>query len=129
MSEVEQMTMQKLEDNLITPDFRGKTFKRQCLCEITKRMFQRLNELELLAGESYPGIAADMLKLQNRVKELEGMLRINMTALDDWLHVLAPYECDEKHVNGTRKRLNKGGTIYYLANIQQQNRQVLAGKE
>lgn len=50
----------------------------------------------------------------------------SIVAIDDWLHQYAPDECVPRRVTETRDRImSGGGTLAYIAEIQQQNRTAL----
>lgn len=70
--------------------------------------------------------SSDIRKMATRIEALEAALRNSMTAIDDWLHVYAYDMCDEADVRNSHKRIaNEGGTLSYIASVQQQNRQAL----
>lgn len=53
-------------------------------------------------------------------------LEASHIALDDWLHTYAPDECGEEYVQTTRGRIfEAGGTLAYIADLQQENRRIL----
>lgn len=53
-------------------------------------------------------------------------LEASHIALDDWLHTYAPDECGEEYVQTTRCRIfEAGGTLAYIADLQQENRRIL----
>lgn len=60
------------------------------------------------------------------VERLAEALARSVIAIDDWLHQYAPDECAPKRVTETRDRImSGGGTLAYIAGIQQQNRSAL----
>ncbi len=56
---------------------------------------------------------------------LEQALRSSMLALDDWLHQYAPEWCGHECVAESRKRVGRVGTIGYIAETQEKNREAL----
>ena len=58
--------------------------------------------------------------------ELAEALRRSMTALDDWLNLYAEEECDPIRVSEAHQRIKEYGTVWYIAEVQQQNREALA---
>ena len=65
-----------------------------------------------------------------RVGELEGALQASRIGLDDWLNQYASELCDEERVKEARERIaDNGGTLAYIAQLQDQNRRALQGKE
>lgn len=63
-------------------------------------------------------------QVSNLVSALEG----SVLAIDDWLHAYASYMCNETYVDDSRQRiLRNGGTLHYIACVQQANRAALDG--
>lgn len=57
---------------------------------------------------------------------LRDALERSKTALDDWLNTYASEFCDEERVAEAGKRImDGGGTLAYIADIQEQNRVAL----
>ena len=63
---------------------------------------------------------------ESRCEELVEALERSMVAINDWLHVYAPDECREADVAESRARLRENGTLWYIANVQEQNRDAIA---
>ncbi len=61
-------------------------------------------------------------------RELRAALTRSVTALDDWLNTYAPEFCDEARVKEASKRLRERGTLAYIADVQEQNREALGIK-
>lgn len=54
-------------------------------------------------------------------------LERSILAIDDWLHQYAPEFCGENYVSETYERLSQaGGTLAYIAEVQEQNRAALS---
>ena len=54
-------------------------------------------------------------------------LERSIVAIDDWLNVYASELCNQDRVDEANHRIsNAGGTLAYIANVQQQNRAALA---
>ena len=54
------------------------------------------------------------------------LLRDCSTALDHWLHQYAPEQCYQRHVVETQKAMfDAGGTLAYIARLQQRIRKAL----
>jgi len=91
--------------------------------------------------ETLPGVATQIdnyiagLKqsrdqLRARVGELEEALQASRIGLDDWLNQYASALCDEERVKEARERIaDNRGTLAYIAQLQDQNRRALEGKE
>ena len=80
-------------------------------------MTARTNELE------------DLYRLEQENKLLRKALTNSTIALDDWIHTFAAELCHEKHVKEAHDRINKnGGTLAYVADLQQASRQALKFK-
>jgi hypothetical protein len=61
------------------------------------------------------------------IERLREALKRSVVAIDDWLHQYASELCDEKYVAATAKRIMaNGGTLAYIANLQEQNRAALS---
>ena len=68
-----------------------------------------------------------------REKDME-MLRAGLErssiALDDWVRTYASEHCSQERVRESWGRiLRSGGTLAYIADIQEENRAILAGME
>ncbi|MDR3533975.1 MAG: hypothetical protein P4L90_25845 [Rhodopila sp.] len=62
----------------------------------------------------------------DREQTLEAALIRSMTAIDDWLNTYASDFCDEARVKEASSRIGaEGGTLAYIARVQQQNREAL----
>lgn len=59
------------------------------------------------------------------VANLVAALKSSMTALDDWLHTYAPEFCDPGHVADAQRRIGERGTLSYITEVQQRNRNAL----
>ena len=83
---------------------------------------------DLLCWEHHtPGPLAEVVAKQEEIiDQLTGALDKSRIALDDWINTYAPAFCDEARVKAARERIRNGGTLAYLADIQQQNRAALA---
>lgn len=60
---------------------------------------------------------------------LRESIKLAQTALNDWLRVHAPEECNADLVAETRDRLRQFGTVYYIAMVQQQLFKALNGDQ
>ena len=50
----------------------------------------------------------------------------SITAIDDWLNIYAEEHCDDRRVKEARLRIQaSGGTLAYIARVQQANRDAL----
>jgi len=59
-------------------------------------------------------------------KELQAALKRSEVAIEDWFNTYASEFCDEKKVAEARARVREsGGTIAYIADVQEQNREAL----
>ena len=59
-------------------------------------------------------------------KELQAALERSKTAIDDWLNTYASEFCNEERVKEAGVRIMKGGgTLAYIADVQEQNRRAL----
>lgn len=67
-----------------------------------------------MAREAYATIVA-----------LRHALKQSMIALDDWINVYAPEFCSENRVAEARRRVHEFGTIAYIADTQQINRNAM----
>ena len=93
---------------------------------------EQLDELEaaLDATES-PAIIVGRDHLRNiiaaarREKKLREALERSRIAIDDWLNIYAADQCDEKRVKEAMARVGEFGTLAYIADVQQQNREAL----
>ena len=61
-----------------------------------------------------------------RERRLRAALDRSRIAIDDWLNTYASEFCDEARVAEAGKRIrDEGGTLAYIADVQQQNREAL----
>lgn len=61
--------------------------------------------------------------------ECRGALELSVLAIDDWLHTYADDLCNENDVARSRSRIqSRGGTLAYIAEVQQANRKALGIK-
>lgn len=80
-------------------------------------MIAKINELE------------EMYQLEQENKLLREALTNSTIALDDWIRTFASELCHEKHVQESYERINQGGgTLYYIAVLQEANRNALKPK-
>jgi len=71
----------------------------------------------------------EMYQLEKENKLLREALTNSTIALDDWLRTYAWDLCKEEHVEESRKRIQLGGgTLYYIAVLQEANRNALKFK-
>lgn len=62
--------------------------------------------------------------------DLRAALLASIVAIDDWLHCYAPEMCGAEYVKATTARLREsGGTLAYIADVQQANRAAVEGRE
>ena len=59
---------------------------------------------------------------------LEKALTRSVTALDDWLNTYASELCDPKRVEEAAVRIREHGTLAYIADVQEENREALGVK-
>lgn len=65
-------------------------------------------------------------RLEYEVFELRKALMNSIEALDTWLHTYADDLCDRDQVHLAFRRIHdNGGTIGYIADVQEENRNVL----
>lgn len=70
------------------------------------------------------------LQAIQEMAELRAALERSVVAINDWLHQYASELCNEKDVLETWKRIREnGGTLAYIAQVQEQNRAALKGGE
>ena len=62
------------------------------------------------------------------IDALESALEKSVVALDDWTNTYANTFCNEKRVKEAQDRLNERGTLWYIAQVQKQNREVIGDK-
>jgi hypothetical protein len=68
----------------------------------------------------------DEMPIATSYRDMKEALRHSMIALDDWLNTYAPEFCDEERVKEARKRImDEGGTLAYIADLQERNRTAL----
>lgn len=69
----------------------------------------------------------EILKHENA--KLAAALLDSSVALDDWLHTFAAELCNENAVAESYERIHeRGGTLAYIADVQQNNRKALKSK-
>jgi hypothetical protein len=72
----------------------------------------------------------EIARLEGLNDELLAALKTSVIAIDDWLNTYAADHCNETHVIAARERIsNSGGTLAYIADVQQKNRQTIAKVE
>ncbi len=64
--------------------------------------------------------------MSDDLSKVEAALKRSMVALDDWLSTYADDMCHPDQVEASRARIAKYGTLAYIADVQQQNREALA---
>lgn len=79
----------------------------------------------LREGDALRDAAPRLLAAARREVKMREALKRSMIALDDWLNLYASDQCDATRVEEARKRINEGGTLWYIANVQRQNREAL----
>lgn len=84
--------------------------------ENAKRVAKQVKDQEWLRCDSYKKLC-DLLIV---------VIQRNSTALDDWLNIMHPEECNEERVKEARQRVFKEGTAAYIADLQAANRAALA---
>lgn len=87
-----------------------------------------MNILEKLATRFDPKIAfPDEMAREAyaTIVALQYALSQSMVALDDWINVYAPEFCNENRVAEARKRVHQYGTLAYIADTQQINRNAM----
>jgi hypothetical protein len=69
-------------------------------------------------------------RLKDREAGLEGALQASIVAIDDWLHQYAGELCNAAFVTATARRISEaGGTLAYIAQVQEKNREYLTTQE
>jgi hypothetical protein len=64
--------------------------------------------------------------ISERERALQRALARSVTALDDWINTYASEFCDADRVAAAGKRImDQGGTLAYIADIQEENRKAL----
>lgn len=63
------------------------------------------------------------------IERLQAALRRSMLAIDDWLNTYAVDMCDPDRVAEARARIGKVGTLAYIADVQDQNRNALRSQD
>jgi hypothetical protein len=72
----------------------------------------------------------EVKRLREVNAELVDRLNMSVTAIDDWLKTYAYDDCDATSVSESRKRIwKKGGTVAYIAGVQELNREAIAKAE
>lgn len=75
-------------------------------------------------------IIAERDRLRKACEKMGIALERSITALDDWIHIYAPEHCHAAKVKRSRERIqDEGGTLHYIAVVQQQNRNAIAQLE
>lgn len=75
----------------------------------------------------YRDDAAELRRLHSVNAELLASLDASRIAIDDWLNTYAKELCDAGRVAEAHKRIrNEGGTVGYIAALQQRNRAAIA---
>jgi hypothetical protein len=64
--------------------------------------------------------------LRARCEKAEAALERSIVAINDWMHLYAPDMCKESDVAEAMARVHENGTLAYIANVQEQNRDALA---
>ena len=65
-------------------------------------------------------------KTLENYRDMRDALRASMIALDDWLNTYASEFCDEERVKEAGERImSGGGTLAYIADLQERNRRAL----
>jgi hypothetical protein len=59
-------------------------------------------------------------KTKEKLKEAEVLIETLRVALNDWTHTYAPEFCHEHTVKESRDRVEKNGTLYYIADLLEQ---------
>lgn len=70
-----------------------------------------------------------MTELEEENAKLRAALEGSMTALDDWLNIFASDLCDPERVKEAKSRVHAGGTLWYIANVQERNRAAIHYKK
>lgn len=73
-----------------------------------------------------PQMSERLCEMREEIERLRGALRASETALDDWLHQYAADLCNDADVVETQDRIMRhGGTLAYIAQVQERNRAAL----
>lgn len=62
-------------------------------------------------------------------EKMRAALEAAITALNDWTATIAPEYCDEQAVKQAQRRLQKDGTLYYIATTLEQCKEALNDNE
>ena len=82
-----------------------------------------------MAREHLPAAVQRITELTDENEALRAALERSVVAIDDWLNLSNPEPCGTERVREAGTRLwGHGGTIAYIANVQEQNRKAL-GRE
>ena len=101
----------------------------KCIDEWADRCRQKDKEIDALHAKVRE-LEQERDQLRARVGELEEALQASRIGLDDWLNQYASALCDEERVKEARERIaDNRGTLAYIAQLQDQNRRALEGKE
>ena len=87
-----------------------------------------MNILEKLKTRFHPKIAfPDEISREayETIVVFKRALERSSIALDDWLNIYASEFCNENRVAEARKRVHEFGTIAYIADTQEENRNAL----
>lgn len=80
-----------------------------------KRISRQLISEQLAKGDQYKELCFLLVQVIDR----------DRIAIDDWLNILHPEECNEERVEEARKRVFQVGTAAYIAALQAANRVAL----
>jgi hypothetical protein len=85
----------------------------------------RLSDAQAHAAQYKAALEAE----REKVNGLREALERSVVALDDWTHTYAPELCNPVAVKDAWGRINERGTLYYIAEIQQANADVLTATQ
>ena len=69
-------------------------------------------------------------QMTSPIRALRAALRRSMVALDDWINTYASEMCDKARVEEAWKRIkDEGGTLAYIADVQELNRKALKARK
>lgn len=92
-------------------------------------LFSEIEDCLLQTAEQRTAAMRAELSALDRCSKLEAALRQSMIAIDDWLNIYAEEHCDPKRVAEAKARVYEGGTLYYIATVQEINRAALQPAE
>lgn len=75
------------------------------------------------AAEQY---AEERDRAREQLKVAREAIETSVTAMDDWLNTFAPEHCDEDRVKEALDRVNRAGTVAYIAHVQLKNGEALS---